>query len=136
MQELLFPDDKPAVLVSQCWRGGRCRYHGRPTPRPALIARLARRFRLIFVCPEQLGGLPVPRPAAPLRFRRNGRLWDVEGNEVTAAYRDGARQVVEIAREHECERAYLVKGSPACDQDGFAGRALTKAGVRVINYPP
>jgi len=134
--EMLFDGVKPAVLVSMCWRGDRCRYHGRLTPKPQLLARLERRFRLVFVCPERLGGLPVPRPAAPLRLRRDGRLWDVKGREVTHEYMLGAEKTLEIARQNGCERAYLVRGSPACDKSGFAGELLTAHGIRVINYPP
>jgi len=130
----LFTEDKPAVLVSRCWRGDPCRYHGRPKPRPALLERLERRYRLIFVCPEVLGGLPVPRPPAPLKRIDNGRLTDITGRDVTTEYKRGAEAVLAIAREHHCQRAYLVNGSPACDKHGFAGELLARHGIRVINY--
>lgn len=133
-QGTLFKEEKPAVLVSQCWRGDPCRYHGVPKPRRALLERLARRYRLIFVCPEVLGGLPVPRPPAPLRRKRNGRLTDVTGADVTEAYVTGVAKVLAIARKHGCQRAYLVNGSPACDRKGFAGELLEANGIRVINY--
>ena len=127
-------ETKPSVLVSRCWTGEPCRYHGRPSPRPSLIERLGRRYRLVFVCPEILGGLPVPRPPAPLRRRRGKVLTDCNGQDVSAQYKAGARKVLEIAKREGCERAYLVKGSPACDRKGFAGELLQQNNIRVINY--
>jgi len=133
-QGTLFKDEKPAVLVSQCWRGDPIRYHRVPKPRRTLLERLARKYRLIFVCPELLGGLPVPRPAAPLRRKRDGRLTDISGRDVTDEYQRGAARVLAIARRHGCQRAYLVNGSPACDRLGFTGELLEAHGIRVINY--
>jgi len=136
MEEMLFTGAKPPVLVSLCWTGAICRYHGRATPKPSLIAKLSRRYTLIFVCPEMLGGLPVPRPAAPLRRRIGGRLTDIKGRDVTDEYILGAQKALETARQNGCHKAYLVKGSPACDAQGFAGELLRANGVQVINYPP
>ncbi len=133
-QGYLFEEVKPAVLVSQCWRGDRCRYHGEPKPRPALLKQLARKYRLIFICPELLGGLPVPRPPAPLYRRRGQSLTDITGRDVSAEYLAGAEKVLAVAQEHGCQRAYLVAGSPACDRTGFAGELLEQNGIRVINY--
>jgi uncharacterized protein YbbK (DUF523 family) len=133
-QYLLFDGVKPAVLVSRCWRGDPCRYHGVPSPRPDLLDRLARKYELIFVCPELLGGLPVPRPPAPLHRKCEGRLTDVTGRDVTEQHRKGAQAVLAIALHHKCRRAYLVSGSPACDRRGFTGELLEANGIHVINY--
>ena len=59
---------RPAVLVSRCLLGIPCRYHGSETVmgrhigRPALIARLRKKYELLDVCPEVDAGLPTPRP--------------------------------------------------------------------------
>ncbi len=48
------------LLISACLLGVRCRYDGGSKPQPG-VEELAGRYRLIPVCPEQLGGLPTPR---------------------------------------------------------------------------
>jgi uncharacterized protein YbbK (DUF523 family) len=49
------------VLVSACLLGIPCRWHGRrPKRREELIRRLQKRYVLVPICPEQLGGMPTP----------------------------------------------------------------------------
>ena len=124
---------KETVLVSLCWTGEPCRYHGRPVRSLAKIARLSARYEVIYVCPERLAGLPVPRPAAPLKNLKDGRLLDVTGRDVTAAFELGARRALAIARRHRIRRAYLVRGSPSCDSSGFTGSLLKEHGIQVVN---
>ena len=58
----LFPVGAEPVLISACLLGIPCRWHGRrPARRDALIERLKKRYVLVPVCPEQLGGTPTPR---------------------------------------------------------------------------
>ena len=134
MSNNLFPNSKPAVLVSKCWTDEACRYHGRPSPKPKLLQRLAKKYHLIFVCPEQLGGLPTPRPAAPLRFKSGQTIKDKQGRDLSMAFIAGAEKVLVIAKKNGCRKAYLVKGSPSCDKSGFAGELLVKNQIKVINY--
>ena len=129
-------DDKPAVLLSRCLLGTPCRYHGRaiaygkPIGRPQLIERLRKRYRLIDVCPEVDAGLPVPRP--PTRIVK-GR-WLSDGEDVTAAFERGAQLALARARENGCERAYLLRGSPACDKTfGMCGMLLVEHGIKVVS---
>jgi uncharacterized protein YbbK (DUF523 family) len=61
---------------------------------------------------------------------------DACGKDVTSLYENGARAVLEIAREHQCRYALLVNGSPSCGSsviyDGsFASRQHSGAGVAV-----
>ena len=50
------------VLISACLLGIPCRWHGRRAKiREELIAGLKRKYVLVPVCPEQLGGMPTPR---------------------------------------------------------------------------
>ena len=55
----------PAVLISRCLLGERCRYDGRL--KPSILEHLAQyqvtaqHVRLVPICPEVDGGLPVPR---------------------------------------------------------------------------
>ena len=48
--------------MSACLLGIPCRWHGRRAKkRERLIAGLKRKYVLVPVCPEQLGGMPTPR---------------------------------------------------------------------------
>lgn len=125
---------KPRVVVSQCWTGEVLRYHGRSTPRPTLIRPLKKKYELVFVCPESLGGLPVPRPAAPLRRKSGRTITDISGQDVTAQFIAGAEKALAIALQKDCKKAFLCKGSPSCDACGFFGEMLIENGVEVFNY--
>lgn len=61
------PFKKP-VLISACFLGIPCRWHGqRAKRRDDLIERLKKKFVLVPVCPEQMGGFPTPRSGAYLK---------------------------------------------------------------------
>lgn len=124
---------KELVLVSLCWTGKPCRYHGRPVPSPKKIARLREDYELIFICPELLAGLPVPRPAARLRNITAGRLFDVTGHDVTESFRLGARRALDIAKQHKIKKAFLCRNSPSCDINGFTGLLFKEHGIKVTN---
>ena len=128
--------NRPAVLVSRCLLGIPCRYHGRkttpwgkPIGRPSLITRLRARYRIVDVCPECDSGMPTPRP--PTRIV-SGR-WICDGRDVTDRFRHGAEIALATALREGCQRAYLLRGSPACDREyGMCGQLLKKHGIKVI----
>jgi len=68
----LFPRDAVSsylepVLISACFLGIPCQWHGRrPKRREALIERLKKKYLLVPICPEQLGGMPTPRTSERL----------------------------------------------------------------------
>jgi len=125
-----------SVLISRCLLGEPCRYHGRTTTRwgmhlgrPALVTRLSARYSLIPICPEVDGGMPTPRP--PTQIKR-GR-WICDGKNVTKLFRAGTVGALRLARLYKAKRAYLLKGSPACDPEkGMCACALRKAALRII----
>ena len=121
-------DDRPAVLVAACLTGVPCRYHGQAAPpRKALIERLQRKYEIVFVCPEQLGGLPTPRP--PSRWSK-GRLIAV-GRDVTEYFERGAERTLEKAREVGALAFYGLRGSPSCDpKTGVTARLLEREGIK------
>ncbi len=121
------------VLFSLCFLGVPCRYHGKSVPSPTKFKRLSKKYNLIPICPEQMGGLPTPRPAAPLKNKEGDRLLDVKGRDVSSFFVAGAECALDIARMYRCKRAFLCKGSPSCDATGFTGELLQKNGVRVTN---
>lgn len=98
------------LLVSACLLGACCRYDGASREHP-LAKKLAERYPLIPVCPEQLGGLPTPRPPAE---RRGERVVTQSGEDVTERYRRGAEETLRLCRMLDCEAAVLKERSPSC----------------------
>ena len=144
-QRVLF--EKPAarepVLVSMCLLGIPCRWHGRRAKRrDKLIERLKRKYVLVPVCPEQLGGMPTPRTGEMLHgtgaqvLDEGLRIIAPEnGEDVTRFHVDGARYTMEIAQIVGAKRAYLKGGSPSCDKEGVTGEILRRMGIKVIRIP-
>jgi len=135
---------KEPVLISACFLGIPCRWHGRRAKRrDKLIERLKKKYVLVPVCPEQLGGMPTPRTSETLRNGTgedvlNGKLKLIApetGEDVTAYHVDGARYTLELAQLVGARRAYLKGGSPSCDRDGVAGEVLRRANIEVIRVP-
>lgn len=136
---------KETLLISACLTGARCKYDGGANTLPAaVLAALRERYELVPVCPETEGGLPVPR--APSE-RRDGRVVNCEGEDVTAAYEKGARIALEKARSAGCRKALLKERSPSCGAgeiydgsfshtsipgDGVAAEALREAGLFLL----
>ena len=68
-QPLLFDTrtTKEPVLVSACFLGIPCRYHGRRAKkRDDLIRKLKEKYVIVPICPEQLGGMSTPRTSETL----------------------------------------------------------------------
>lgn len=132
-------DRKPALLVSACLLGVACN-HGGEAAKRSLREQLEERYRVVPVCPEVLGGLPSPRPAAEIQ--PDGRVVNVEGADVTAAYRRGADAAVRTALASGATRAVLKARSPSCGSsqvyDGtfskslVAGEGTTAAALREV----
>ena len=143
-QQVLFDTGttKKPVLISACLLGIPCRYHGRRAKRrDELIERLKRRYVLVPVCPEQLGGMPTPRTSETLPpgttgadvLDRDARLLAPEnGRDVTDFHLRGGEYTLEIAEIVGAERAYMKGGSPSCDKDAVTGEILHRAGIRVV----
>lgn len=132
------------LLISACLLGFECKYSGGSNALDAAaLAALRERFRLIPVCPESAGGLPTPRPPSE---RRNGKVINKLGQDVTEEYRKGADTALYLARRYGCTRALLKERSPSCGSgaiydgsftgslvpgDGVAAESLKAAGIRV-----
>lgn len=133
------------LLISACLLGFECKYSGGSNALDAAaLAALRERFRLIPVCPESAGGLPTPR--APSE-RRDGKVINELGQDVTEEYRKGAETALYLARRYGCTRALLKERSPSCGSgaiydgsftgtlipgDGVAAQALKAAGITVL----
>lgn len=98
------------LLVSSCLLGLNCRYSGGTCPNES-VKQLAGHFRLIPVCPEQMGGLPTPRSPVELR---DGRAVCRSGEDVTEFFRKGAQEALKLAKLFHCRYAVLKSKSPSC----------------------
>jgi len=131
------------VLISACLLGIPCRWHGRrPKKHDKLIERLKKRYVLVPICPEQLGGMSTPRTGEKLKG--NGAqvldeglriIAPENGQDVTGFHVNGAKYTLEIAKIVGINRAYLKGGSPSCDREGVTGEVLKRNGIRVIRVP-
>jgi uncharacterized protein YbbK (DUF523 family) len=139
-----FISGKPPVLISACFLGIPCRWHGqRAARRDDLLRRLKEKYVLVPVCPEQLGGMPTPRTGETLNGGTGAQVLD-EGlriyapetrADVTEYHINGANYTREIAEIVGARVAYLNGGSPSCDMDGVTGEVLKRAGIKVVRVP-
>jgi len=131
------------VLISACLLGIPCRWHGhRPKKREKLIERLKKKYVLVPVCPEQLGGMATPRTGETLQgtgaqvLDEGLRIIALEnGQDVTRFHVNGAKYTLEIAKIVGARRAYLKSGSPSCDREGVTGELLKRNGIKVVRVP-
>jgi uncharacterized protein YbbK (DUF523 family) len=131
------------ILISACLLGIPCRWHGhRPEKREKLVERLKRKYVLVPVCPEQLGGMPTPRTGEKLRSSGadvlDGRAQIIApetGKDVTKFHINGAIYTLESAKIVGVRRAYLKGGSPSCDKEGVTGELLKRNGIKVVRVP-
>ena len=148
MQEkLLFEAPKETaepVLISACFLGIPCRWHGRRAKkREKLLERLQKKFILVPICLKQLGGMSTPRTGETLEGGTGAQVLDGKlriiapenGVDVTDFHIDGAKNSLEIAQIVGANRAYLKGGSPSCDKEGVTGEYLQRNGITVVRVP-
>lgn len=144
------------ILVSACLVGKCVRYNGIVKRlENDVLATWNRQGRVVTVCPEVGGGLPVPRPRSEI-FGGDGsevlnghkNVINIEGQDVTKYFLDGARKALELAASLGIGVAILKEGSPSCGSNyiydgsfsgikrpgkGVAVALLEKNGIRVFN---
>ena len=121
---------RPCMLISACLLGVECRYDGGSQSIDRLDS-LMERYRLIPICPEQMGGLATPRTPSE---RCGGRIVARDGRDVSEAFLRGADQACHIARLFGARLALLKARSPSCGfgeiYDGsFTGRRIPGNGI-------
>lgn len=90
--------------------GVHCRYDGGGRML-AELPELRKRYEIIPVCGEVMGGLPTPRIPA----ERNGNaVFNRNGEDVTEPFRRGAEEVLRLAECFGAKRALLKERSPSC----------------------
>ncbi|MEK1908567.1 purine-nucleoside phosphorylase [Pseudomonas chlororaphis] len=143
------------ILVSRCLLGHRVRYDGGASGPFDQLASWQAEGRVVALCPEVAGGLPTPRAAAEIPGGQGGEVLDglarvitSEGEDVSAEFLSGARQALELVREHGIRIAVLKANSPSCGNlltydgsfsgvkvsgEGVTAALLKRAGVQVFS---
>lgn len=128
------------ILVSACLLGIKAKYDGSKNSVDRLIA-LCPSGLIVPACPEQLGGSPTPRPPAEIKGGSGAdvlaglsRVYTNEGEDVTALFIEGAREVLDLCRRFRVKAAILKERSPSCGcnliYDGtFQGVRINGQGV-------
>lgn len=98
------------IIVSACLLGEKVRYDGTGKSVEGIIG-LSGKYELIPVCPEVLGELPIPRPRAEIR---EGRVFTIDGRDVTHEFNSGAKKVLKLSLEIGATKAILKARSPSC----------------------
>ncbi len=137
--------EKPCVIISACLFGKCVRYDGRVKNTLSDLDELKKKYRLVPVCPEMLGGLGMPRPQSEIK---NGRVINILGADVTDAFRKGAEKTYEIFVKNNAEFAILKESSPSCGRNtvydgsfsgiktkgrGITADYLLNKGIKVIS---
>jgi len=106
-------ETRKPLLISACLLGTACRYDGKSQPLPGdMLDALSKKFILIPVCAEILGGLPTPR--IPAEIQTDGTVLRRDGVDVTEAYFRGADAVQYYAALTGAKSALLKARSPSC----------------------
>jgi len=115
------------VIISLCSLGIPCQYRARSFRRK-IVDKFMRKYFLIPLCPEQLGGLPTPRVACHLE---HGKVIGKDGKDYTKYYIKGAKLALKIAKLYGIKKAYLKKGSPSCGKGGVTRELFERNGIKV-----
>jgi uncharacterized protein YbbK (DUF523 family) len=111
------------ILVAECRKGKRCRYHGRIVESPAVESALCV-IQNVTVCPEMAAGFGCPRE--PI-YQKHGRYL-AGGRDVTKLLKATCKKLA--ARFKHVDYYVGVKNSPTCDpKTGLFAIALLRHGV-------
>ena len=132
------------ILISACLVGDNVKYNGGNNKSP-LIDKLLEKYELIPFCPEVEGGLSTPRSRSE---RKDGRVINMDGDDVTAAFERGAELAFNICLFLKIKKVILKERSPSCGKKeiydgsfshkvisgmGVTAEYLTSKGIEVYN---
>lgn len=134
------------ILVSACLCGVNCKYNGGNNLNYDIL-KLVKDGKAIFVCPEQLGGLPTPRTPSEIKIINDEvHVVTKDGKDVTENYIRGAEEVLKLAQKLDIKKAILKSKSPSCgygkiydgtfsnnliDGNGITTNILLENGIKV-----
>ena len=131
-------------IVSACLCGEKCRYDGKVFILDT-IKELVDNGKAIMVCPEVLGGMSVPRLPCEIK---NNKVLNINNEDKTDDFMDGAIKVLELAKKYEIKKAILKEKSPSCGSkyiydgnfnrnlipgEGLTTKLLRENGIQVIS---
>jgi len=142
------------LLVSACLLGINCKYNGGNNTNKDIVE-LRSKFKLVPVCPEQLGGCATPRLAAEIQdgdgrdvLEGTAKVIRKNGIDVSSEFRKGAEEVLKIAELMNIDIAILKARSPSCgsgyiydgtfsgklkEGNGVTAEILKRNGIKVIS---
>jgi len=138
-------DKKPILFVSECLIGRKVRYDGSGFNNSNVHA-LRAHFKIVYGCPEMLGGLGSPRK--PIE-RLGDRMLSKDGEDFTQEVKEGVDSTLHIALiKKQAVYALLKENSPTCGVNhiyngahtgtkisgkGELTKAFIKAGIKVFS---
>ena len=141
------------IIVSACLCGENCKYNGGNNDNQK-VKDFIKDKEVIYVCPEQMGGLSTPRNPSEIVGSAKGvlegrdKIISNRGVDVSREFISGAREVLEIAIKNNADLAILKAKSPSCGKglvydgtftgskivgNGITAQILMDNGVNVIN---
>ena len=124
------------LAASACLCGHKVRYDGGDCAVPNALPE-----QVLPICPEVMGSLPIPRAPAEIVggdghdvWAGRARVMDVNGVDVTEAFKQGAKLALQRLQAAHIDTVYLKSKSPSCGQgqiyDGsFSGKLRAGDGV-------
>ena len=106
-----------SILISACLLGVNCKYNG-SNNYVNLVEELKKKYNLIPICPENLGGLSTPRIPSEIL---DNKVINQSGIDVTKEYELGAKRALDIALQNNCHIAVLKEKSPSCGNITYDG---------------
>ena len=103
------------ILVSACFLGHKVRYDGQHSllEHPQL-KQWQEEGRIVHFCPEMAGGLTTPRLPAEITSRHPVMVVNIQGEDVTPQFLQGAELAVDKVKESGACCALLKSRSPSC----------------------
>ena len=114
------------LLISACLIGTNCKYNGKNNYLE-LVEELKKKYELIPVCPEILGGLDIPRNPSEIK---NNKVISNKGIDVTKEFNLGAKSALEIAMNNNVKMALLKDGSPSCGSNYVYDGTFSKTKIK------
>lgn len=132
------------LLVSSCFAGYNTKYNGKNN-KIDIIDELSKKYKLIYVCPEVVGGLSTPRNPSEIL---GDKVISNKGVDVTKEYNKGANCALYLVKKYNITKALLKESSPSCGSNtiydgtfsgtkikgmGITSRLLTENGVKIYS---
>lgn len=132
------------LLVSSCFAGYNTKYNGKNN-KLEMIEKLSKKYKLIYVCPEVVGGLSIPRNPSEIL---GDKVISNKGVDVTNEYNKGANCALYLVKKYNITKALLKESSPSCGSNtvydgtfsgtkikgmGVTASLLTKHGVKIYS---